>query len=93
MRADNHLIWSETGYTGEICRCTYDVVVCRVEFLEETGGTPATSEDDEGLLRWIMWKLRARCTFLMSDIIETRPGKDYGADGDPADCLKGSSPS
>lgn len=77
----------------QLNECTYDVVVCRVDFLEETGGTPATSEDDQSLLCRIVWKLESRSTFLMSDIIETSPSKDHGANGESADRLESPSPS
>ena len=93
MRTDNHLIRCEIGKPERPGECTYDVVVCRVEFLEETSSTPATSEDNQSLLCRVMWKLGAWCTFLMNDIIETRPSKDHGADCESADCLKGPSPS
>ena len=29
----------------------------------------------------------------MGDIVETGPGKDHGADGEPTDCLESPSPS
>ena len=47
MGADNHLklceIWYGSEQSGE---CTHDVVLCCVEFLEETGGTPTAPEDN-----------------------------------------------
>lgn len=72
---------------------TYDVVVCSIEFLEETGGTPTTSDDDQSLLCRIVGKLEARGAFLISDVIETCPSKDHGANGESADCSESSSPS
>lgn len=72
---------------------THDVVLCRVELLKETGGTPAASKDDQSLLCRIVWKLEARSAFLMSDIVETCPGKDHSANGESANCLKSPSPS
>lgn len=71
---------------------TYNVIVCRVKFLEETGGTPATSENDQSLLCWVVGELCTRSAFLVSDIIETCPGDDHGADSESADCLESPAP-
>ena len=73
-------------------KCAYNIVLRRVEFLEEAGGAPTAPEDDQSLLCRIMGKLGAGGAFLMSDIIEASPGDDYGSDGESADCLEGSSP-
>jgi len=93
MGTDNHLdlckIWYGSEQSGE---CTHDVVLCRIEFLEETGGAPTTPKDDQSLLCWVMRKLGARSAFLMSDIIEASPGDDHGTDSQSADCLESSSP-
>jgi len=67
--------------------CPYDVVVCRVKFVEETSGTPTTSDDDQSLLCWIVRKLGARGAFLVGDIIETCSSDDHCTESEPADCL------
>jgi hypothetical protein len=67
--------------------CSYDVVICRVKFVEETCGTPTASDDDQSFLCWIMGELGPRSAFLVSDIIETRPSDDHCTEREPADCL------
>ena len=90
---DNHLNLGEIRCGSEQSGgCTYDVVLRRVELLEETGGAPTTPEDNQSLLCWIVRKLWARSAFLVGDIVEASPGDDHGADSQSADCLESSSP-
>ena len=77
---------------GESGECAYNVVICGVKLLEETGGAPTAPEDDQSLLCWVMGKLQARSAFLMSDIIEASPSYDHGADGKSTDGLESPSP-
>lgn len=87
MGTDNHLFSGETGGRNKSGECSYDVVVRRVKFVEKTGCTPTTPEDDQSLLCRVMGKLRPRGAFLVSDIIETSPSDDHCTEGEPADCL------
>ena len=93
MGADNHLVSGEIEGAEQSGEFSYDIVVCRVKFVEETGGTPPTSDDNQSFLCWIMGKLRPWSAFLISDIIETRTSDDHCAESEPADCLESSAPS
>jgi hypothetical protein len=49
---------------------TYNIIVSGVQIFEETGGSPATAENDEGLFLWVKGHLRPRILFTLSEKVQ-----------------------
>lgn len=50
---------------------TYDVVISRVERVQQTRRAPTASKDDQRLLAWVVRELRTRCAILVGDVPES----------------------
>lgn len=67
---------------------THNVVILGIQSLEQTRGTPPTSENDEGLLRFVERKLGAWVLVLLGVVIKHTSRSDNGDQSDPTNVLE-----
>ena len=77
---------------GEIVMGTYNVVILRVQRVQQTRRTPSASKDHDCLLSGVVWLLGAGSTVLVSDIVEETACGDNGEKSDATGCLQDALP-
>jgi hypothetical protein len=85
--------WQQRGEEEEIARTDDShIIFGRIKILEKCSRPPATANDDDILLRRVMWQLRTGIPLPLSDVIEDTTSSHDSDKGDSSESLKAATP-